>query len=161
MPDVYVGLGSNIEPERHLRAAVRRLEAELGPLECSRVYRSPPYGFCGDDFLNLVVRFASDAGPAAVDALLTRVEDAAGRGAERGGSRTLDLDLLLYGARVDARARLPRSDVLEYPFVLAPLAELAPAAVHPVTGRRYAEAWAEMAALDLPLTLVGSLDALP
>lgn len=157
MPDVYVGLGSNIQPEENLREAVRRLADELGPLDCSRVYRSPPYGFSGDDFLNMVVRLASEAGPAGVDAVLTRIEDVAGRGGERRGSRTLDLDLLLYGVRVDARQRLPRADVLAYPFVLAPLAELAPAAAHPVTGRRYADAWAEMAARGQPLTVVGPL----
>ncbi len=157
MPRVYVGLGSNIEPEANLREAERRLSAELGPLDCSRVYRSPPYGFAGDDFLNMVVRFTSRAGPAAVDAVLTRIEDAAGRTSERRGARTLDLDLLLYGARVDAGQRLPRTDVLEYPFVLAPLAELAPDAVHPVTGERHSQAWARMAALGEPLTLVGPL----
>lgn len=157
MFDVYVGLGSNIEPEANLRGAVHRLGAELGPLECSSVYRSPPYGFSGDDFLNMVVRFSSAAGPAGVETVLTRLEDAAGRSPERAGSRTLDLDLLLYGARVDARARLPRADVLEYPFVLAPLAELAPAARHPVTGRPLADAWAGMAARGEPLTLVGPL----
>lgn len=155
MPDVYVGLGSNIEPESNLRAALERLAAELGGLDCSSVYRSPPLGFRGADFLNLVARLTSSAGPAAVDTVLSRLEDAAGRSSERAGSRTLDLDLLLYGTRVDARARLPRRDVLEYAFVLAPLAELAPAGVHPVVGCRYADAWARMAAHAPPLERMG------
>lgn len=155
MPEVYIGLGSNIEPESNLRDAVHRLTDELGSLECSSVYRSPAHGFRGADFLNLVVRSTSGAGAAAVDAVLTRIEDAAGRTTERRGSRTLDLDLLLYGARVDGAARLPRRDVLEYAFVLAPLAELAPAGVHPVTGERYADAWCRLAARGDPLARLG------
>lgn len=160
MADVYIGLGSNIEPEVNLREAVRRLGEALGTLTCSRVYRSPPYGFAGPEFLNLVVHCERADGPAAVDAVLTRIEDAAGRSPERQGSRTLDLDLLLYGARVDARERLPRADVLEYPFVLAPLVELAPDTRHPVTGRTYADHWKEMAERAEPLTLVGPITEL-
>lgn len=155
---VYVGLGSNIEPGPNLRAAVRQLAAELGPLARSRVYRSPPYGFSGADFLNMVVGFDSGAPPAEIDARLSRIEDAAGRSSERRGSRTLDLDLLLHGARVAAAERLPRADVLEYPFVLAPLSELAPDAAHPVTGERFAAAWRRMAAHGAPVTPVGRLD---
>ena len=50
--------------------------------------------------------------------------------------------------------RLPRSDVLEYSFVLRPLAELAPELVHPVTGRTMSEHWEDYDAEAMPLTPV-------
>ena len=69
------------------------------------------------------------------------------REAKRGPSRTLDLDLVLYGEAVVERPglRLPRDEVLRYAFVLRPLAELAPTLRHPVAGRTLGELWAEMA----------------
>ena len=158
--DVYIGLGSNIAPARHLRAACDQLARELGPLEHSSAYRSPPHGFSGDDFLNSVARFSSRAAPAEIEAVLSRIEDRAGRSADRGGSRTLDLDLLLYGQRVAPAERLPRGDVLAYPFVLAPLAEIAPDVVHPVTGERFAAAWRRMAARQPRLTRIGPVETL-
>jgi 2-amino-4-hydroxy-6-hydroxymethyldihydropteridine diphosphokinase len=147
MTEVFVGVGSNIDPRRHVELAVAELTECFGTLECSSVFRSPPFGFLGNDFLNLVVRFESRLSPGAIEETLTRIESAGGRRSTgRGGSRTLDLDLLLVGQRVDARERLPRDDVLRYPFVLAPLAELAPRLRHPVTGISIAEAWNAMAA---------------
>lgn len=150
MTEVLVGFGSNIEPEANLRSALDRLRREFGPLRVSDVYRSPALGFTGPDFLNLVALFDSNAGPAAVEAVLSAVERAGGRDDERSGSRTLDLDLLLYGACVDAGQRLPREDVLLYPFVLAPLVDLVPDLRHPVTGVRLADAWAAKAACERP-----------
>ncbi len=49
----------------------------------------------------------------------------------------LDLDLLLYGSRVDAERRLPRPGLFSLPFLLVPMAELAHDVVHPVTGERF------------------------
>ena len=162
MVDVYVGLGSNIRPERNLVAAVAALERSFGELRCSRVYRSPPYGFEGRDFLNLVVAFENDAPTRVIEDVLSALERAAGRGEQeqRGGSRTLDLDLLLLGRRVDPAERLPREDVLLYPFVLAPLVELADELRHPVTGLALAAAWRQMAATQPPLHCVGTLRSL-
>ena len=158
--EVYVGLGSNIRPAHHLREALRLLGAHFGRLRCSLVYESPPFGFSGDDFLNAVVGLQTGRPLEAIEDVLTAVERAQGRARRsRAGSRTLDLDLLLYGMRVDPPRRLPRADVLEYPFVLAPLAELAPALPHPVTGMPLAEAWRRMAATHPPLRRRGALAA--
>lgn len=146
MVDVYIGVGSNIEPERHLRLAVDALEARFGPIRCSSVYRSPAFGFCGADFLNMVCAFSTDRGADDIERELHDIEYEGGRlrRAERFSSRTLDLDLLLFGEAVDVPRRLPRSDVLRYPFVLAPLAELAPALRHPLTGASLADEWRVM-----------------
>jgi 2-amino-4-hydroxy-6-hydroxymethyldihydropteridine diphosphokinase len=148
MVDVYVGAGSNIEPERHLRHAVGMLEARFGPVRCSDVYRSPSFGFAGPDFLNIVVAFTVEISPDDVERELFDIEYEGGRlrRGERFSSRTLDLDLLLFGEMVDPKRRLPREDVRRYPFVLAPLAELAPQLKHPLTGMAIDSEWRAMQA---------------
>jgi 2-amino-4-hydroxy-6-hydroxymethyldihydropteridine diphosphokinase len=108
----------------------------------------------------MVAGFCADVGVDALEQTLSALENARGRGAgERSGSRSIDLDLLLFGERVDAARKLPRTDVLAYPFVLAPLAEIAPELVHPVTGIRLGAAWETMAGAAAALRLVGALDA--
>ncbi len=160
MPEIFVGLGSNIEPEANLRAALTALRLRFGKLDCSSVYRSPAFGFVGPEFLNMVVGFSADIGVDVLEVALSEFENAHGRDpGKRSGSRTIDLDLLLYGERVDAARRLPRADVLGFPFVLAPLAEIAPDLVHPVTGIPLKHAWASMAGNVDALRRLGSLDA--
>jgi 2-amino-4-hydroxy-6-hydroxymethyldihydropteridine diphosphokinase len=142
---VFVSIGSNIDPDRHIRAALHGLEKRFGPLTKSSVYRNAPEGFEGDDFLNLVVGFRTRESPEAVTAELERLHAAAGR--IRNGtafvSRTLDLDLLLYGSEIIDRLKIPRPDVTRYGFVLGPLAEIAPDLVHPTTHKTMARMWAE------------------
>ncbi len=161
MIDVYVGLGSNMEPADNLRRAIDALGGRFGGLRCSSVYESPPYGFTGDDFFNLVTIFSTALAAQTIEEILSSVEHAGGRQRDRcSGPRTLDLDLLLYGMRVNPAQRLPRDDVLRYPFVLAPLAELAPDLTHPVAGCTVGEAWRRMAEEQPPLRCLGQLDEL-
>jgi 2-amino-4-hydroxy-6-hydroxymethyldihydropteridine diphosphokinase len=142
--DVYVGVGSNIEPERELMEGVCALREAFGELRVSAVYRSPSFGFDGDDFLNVVVAFESGLDADAVEARLDVIETAGGRGHGTGrfAPRALDCDLLMFGRVVDASRRLPRDDVLRYPFVLRPLAEIAPQLRHPLDGKLLADHWA-------------------
>jgi 2-amino-4-hydroxy-6-hydroxymethyldihydropteridine diphosphokinase len=160
MPEVYVGCGSNIDPEPNLRWAIAELGRQFAPLICSSVYESPAFGFSGPDFLNMVVGFSVAGDADSVESILSTLENRRGRSvANRSGSRTLDLDLLLFGCRVDARRRLPRSDILLYPFVLVPLAEIAPGLRHPLTGVTIEQSRHEAAGDGTPLTCRGSLDA--
>lgn len=150
---VYIGIGSNIEPYRHIPHAIRLLRERFGELRVSPVYACPAVGFNGADFLNLVVGFDTAADIPALLQALRCIESHCGRvRGERSASRTLDLDLLLYGDAVmdTGEARLPRADILEYAFVLKPLAEIAPEARHPVDGRTFAELWAAFEASDQP-----------
>jgi len=159
MAIVYVGLGSNIDPEHNLHVGISELRERYGELLISAVYRSQAVGFDGDDFLNLVVRFESDASPAEICETIELIHNLTGRDRKSGKweSRPLDIDLLLYNDLVmDERSvRIPRDDVLEYSFVLRPLAELAPDLVHPVTGRTMLEHWQEFDAASHPLDVVG------
>ena len=151
--EVFVGLGSNIDPESHLNAAVHAIRGRFTLLGISPVYRSAAVGFKGDEFLNMIIRLRCSASPSKLEQFFSEVEKACDR--RRGahsedvgaiGSRTLDLDLLLYGSVVDPELRLPRSDVLRYAFVLRPLKDLAPDLVHPVTGRPIGVEWDAVAA---------------
>lgn len=156
---IYMGLGSNIQPEENLALGVRELRRRYGDLDVSSVYRSKAVGFEGDDFLNLVVAFRSDESAADICADIERLHNLAGRDRCSGkwSSRQLDADLLLYGDLVvnDYPVCVPRADILRYSFVLRPLAELAPELRHPVTGKTMLEHWQEFDAESQPLELVG------
>lgn len=145
MTRVAVSIGSNIQREENIRSALTELRRRYGPLTVSSVYESAPVGMAGDNFYNLVVAFDTDEAPQtvaqtlrAVEALHRRV-----RGGRRFVSRTLDLDLLLYGDAVirEPGLSVPREDIITCAYVLWPLAEIAPDARHPMMGRRYADIW--------------------
>lgn len=146
MAQVYVGMGSNIAPERHIRSGLAALRARFGPLDTSAIYANPAVGFVGADFLNLVAGFETHLTVYEVVAGLRAIEAAypsAGHGSKQ-ESRTLDLDLLLYDDLV-LRAnglRLPRDEITRHAFVLRPLAEVAGARRHPVLGATFTELWA-------------------
>lgn len=140
----YVGLGSNIDAEANLRAAVRLLSARPGLrlAEVSPVYRTPPWGPVPQaDYLNAVAALETDLAPEALLDVLLGIETERGRDrspdAVRWGPRTLDLDLLFCGDAVmeSERLTLPHPRLHERAFVLVPLCDLAPGLRHPVLGR--------------------------
>ena len=138
MPEAFIGAGSNADPERRLRRALAELERRFGPLRCSSVYRGPAVGRPAADYLNLVVALTTEISVDELRDELRAIETLAGRTRVDAAVCELDLDLLLYGCRVDAERRLPRPGILALPFVLVPLAELAPELVHPITGQKLA-----------------------
>lgn len=158
MAIVYLGLGSNVDIRKNLALGIDELRTAYGELRLSPVYRSAPVGFDGDDFLNLVVELETDESPQEIHARIERIHDLAGRVRTSGAfiARTLDIDLLLYDDLVlsEGRVRIPRDDVLDYSFVLRPLAELAPELRHPRTGRTMQEHWASFDGASHPLQRV-------
>ena len=158
MGRAYLSLGSDVEPERHLRAAVDALRARFGEVRLSTVYRTPAVGFDGGDFLNAAAIIDSDLDPHALNAWLHALEDAQGRdrSGPRFGDRTLDVDIVLYDDLVlegDGHLQLPRAE-LKHAFVLRPLAEIAPDVVVPGTGRTLAQLWDAHAERDAALDAV-------
>ncbi len=136
MPEVFIGAGSNADPERRLNLALTELERRFGSVRCSSVYRSAAVGEPAADYLNLVVALHTELAVDSVREQLQAIETLAGRARIRASVCELDLDLLAYGRRVDAERRLPRPGLFVVPFVLVPLAELEPELEHPVTGER-------------------------
>jgi len=158
MATVYLGIGSNIDPENNLRLGVSELHRRFGELTLSSTYQSSAVGFDGPDFLNLVVGLESSETPGRIHEHIDAIHKLAGRqtGAARYSSRPLDIDLLLYDDLVmDAPpVKLPRADVLKYSFVLRPLAEIAPELIHPESGRPLRNHWQEFDDTAHPLVRV-------
>ena len=138
MPEVFIGAGSNADPERRLRVALAELERRFGAVRCSSIHRSAAVGRPGADYSNLVVALKTELPVDSLRDELRAIETLAGRTRADAAVCELDLDLLLYGSRVDPERRLPRPGVLTLPFVRVPLAELAPKLAHPLTGERFA-----------------------
>jgi len=155
MAVVFLGIGSNESPEKNLRLAVNELRSRYGEVTLSSVYRSAAVGFDGDNFLNLVLRLNSADSPLSICNEIELIHNLAGRdrGSNKWEARTLDIDLLLYNdlVRDERPVRVPRGDVLQYSFVLRPLAEIAPDYVHPVTGKTLLQHWQEFDAARHPL----------
>lgn len=156
MPVAFLGLGSNLDAEINMRLALREIRARFSLRETSPVYQSAALGFEGDDFLNAVVCIETKLTPQELCAELENIHALAGRrrGPEKYVSRTLDIDLLLYDHLVADDVRLPRKDILQYSFVLKPLADIAPDYRHPLSGKLISDHWREFDAASHPLTEV-------
>ena len=142
---IYLSLGSNVEAQRNIEAAMDALADTFGELIISSVYESEAVGFDGDSFYNLVVGIHSDLGVGELSKILKTIEDQQGRdrSAPKFGARSLDIDILTVDDRVGVTdgIAIPRDEILKNAFVLQPLAEIAPATVHPQNGLTYQQLW--------------------
>jgi 2-amino-4-hydroxy-6-hydroxymethyldihydropteridine diphosphokinase len=150
MTRAWLSLGSNIEPARHLADALDELRAHFGSITESPWYRAVAVGFDGPDFINLAASLETELPAAELDAWLHSLEARHGRDRTqpRFSSRTLDIDIVLYGESVIAEPgglHIPRDD-LKHAFVLRPLCDIAPDLVPPDgDARTLAERWSRMA----------------
>jgi 2-amino-4-hydroxy-6-hydroxymethyldihydropteridine diphosphokinase len=162
MATAFIGLGSNLGDRwETLQAAIRRLRAEPGlhVSAVSSIFETNPVD-CppgSGDYLNAALAVETHRPPEELLAFLHRVESRFGR--ERSttnASRTLDLDLLLYDEAVVATPELtlPHPRLHERAFVLVPLAEIAPRAVHPVLSRTIQELRTGIDATDVRIVPV-------
>jgi 2-amino-4-hydroxy-6-hydroxymethyldihydropteridine diphosphokinase len=137
MPTVFLSLGSNIgDREANLHAAI----AELAPAgieikKVSSLYETEPVGYLDQPwFLNCAVEAETQLDPHALLAALHSIESKLGSKKEFfKGPRKIDLDILLYGEETadSPDLQIPHPRMLSRRFVLAPLAEIAPALTHP------------------------------
>lgn len=159
MVKIYLGLGSNIEPFKNIAAGLQSLINLFSNVEQSPTYLAPPFGFVGNDFHNLVVRAETELSIEQVVKALRQIEFDHGRPeqAMKFSSRSLDIDLLLYGDYVGKVGgyKIPRSDIDKFDFVLRPLQDIAGNECHPINGETFAELWAQMSdSIEQPLCLL-------
>ena len=124
-PDVFVSLGSNIEPERNLTAAVALLRQMTHILAMSPVYRTAPQGYSEQpDFLNMAVKLTTNYTPEQlktdvlemIERRLKRVRDPQNKNAPR----TIDLDIIVFDETI------LESNLWKRDFLAIPIAELRP-----------------------------------
>jgi 2-amino-4-hydroxy-6-hydroxymethyldihydropteridine diphosphokinase len=149
METVFIGFGSNVGNRLDFCDRAVTLLSLLPHSEVvsvSPLYEAEPV-FDGAQpgegwFLNGVVQLETDLTPKSLLTVLREIEQALGRNDEnRGGPRTLDLDILFYGHRVinEPGLTVPHPRLHRRRFVLVPLADLAPEWVHPVFHRTVAD----------------------
>ena len=140
MTRAWLSLGSNLEPERHLRAALQELRARFGTLQVSSVYESEAVGFDGPPFWNLAAALDSDLDLDALNAWLHELEDRHGRRRDqpRYADRTLDIDVVAFGTN-----SLDRPEWSQ-PFLLAPLADIEPRLPVPEGDETTGDRWRRM-----------------
>ncbi len=139
---VYLGIGSNMgDKEKHLLEAIRLLgeDKRIRVVSRSSFLITKPVGYEEqDDFLNGAVKIETLYSPEELLEVIFQIEAALKR--ERTihwGPRTIDLDILLFDDRIIQSERLtvPHREMAKRMFVLEPLCEIAPYAVHPVYGK--------------------------
>lgn len=142
---VYLGLGSNVERERHLCAGLEALAGLLTDMHCSAVFESQAVGIKSGPFFNLVVTGLTALPLMELDRRLKFIEADSGRYAPERKGLPLDIDVLMYNdlhGTFDGLV-LPRAEILKNAFVLWPLSLIAPQLLHPGAGKSMSQLWDE------------------
>ena len=146
MARAFISIGSNIDPEHNVLAALLRLGSAARIRAISTVYLTEPVGPPGQPpFYNCVAEIETDLAPRDLKFRLLRgIESELGRkrSSDKFAPRPIDLDLILYDDLVmtEEELTLPDPDITHRPFLAVPLNELAPELVLPGSGVRISEA---------------------
>ncbi|MFA6682386.1 MAG: 2-amino-4-hydroxy-6-hydroxymethyldihydropteridine diphosphokinase [Sphaerochaeta sp.] len=146
----YLALGSNIgDREEHLNTAIEMLskKEDIKVTRVSTFLNTEPVGYTDQpDFLNAVVEIQTDLDPYALLETCNQIEQALKRKRViHWGPRTIDVDILLFGSLIldEEKLTIPHPRMLEREFVLKPLCEIAPEAVHPIKRKRIGELFSQ------------------
>lgn len=148
MAKVYLSLGSNLgDKAHHLRFAVEQIQKQIGPVVALSAFLvTEPWGFnSSNTFLNAAAVVETTLLPTDVLHLTQQIEREMGRATKSNGhsysDRVIDIDLLMYDDLVmhTPELILPHPLMHKRRFVLDPLKEIVPEAMHPVLGKRIEE----------------------
>lgn len=150
---VYLGLGSNVSPRKEtLLKAIQLINERIGKVvSLSAFYDTAPEGFQSEHrFLNAACCVETSRSPLDILDRTEAIEKELGRTLKSSGGiyhdRIIDIDILLTeGQVVDSqRLTIPHPMMHERDFVLKPLSQIAPEAVHPLLGKSVRELAADM-----------------
>jgi GTP cyclohydrolase-4 len=136
MATVYLGLGSNLgDRKQNLAQALELMSKHLVVEQVSSIYETEPVGYKDQPlFLNAACRISTGLNPEKLLRLAKKIEAKLGRTPGfPNAPRPIDIDILFYGDEVlkNKELTIPHPHLAERAFVLVPLAEIAPALVHP------------------------------
>lgn len=137
--NTYLSLGTNQGNKLdNLQNAINLIDDRIGAIEkISSIYKTPSWGFQGEDFFNICLKVSTQQEPETLMNSLLKIENDLGRlrSHEEGyQNRNIDIDILLINDEIifSKTVTVPHSKMLQRKFVMIPLAEIAPNAIHPI-----------------------------
>jgi 2-amino-4-hydroxy-6-hydroxymethyldihydropteridine diphosphokinase len=149
MVEAYIALGSNLgDREANIKKAFDALKERIQIVKTSSLYETKPM-YVEDQglFLNCAAKIETNLAPEELLKFLKNIEQKLGRKTlGRNGPRIIDLDILFYGDQIlkENDLQVPHPKIGERPFVLVPLAEIAPNLIHPVNKKPIADMLSEL-----------------
>lgn len=141
MNRIFLSLGSNIDKEVNYPAGLHLLQQTCHVIAISTTYETVPVGLLDQaNFYNGAVLVESELDPAGFkQQIIIPIEQQLNRTrqADKNAPRTIDIDIILFNDHVldyDQKHHIPDPDLLKFPHIAVPIAELAPHMPHPETG---------------------------
>jgi 2-amino-4-hydroxy-6-hydroxymethyldihydropteridine diphosphokinase len=156
MSKYYLSIGSNLNAIENINAALGMLAASFGQILVSNVYKNSAIGNALVDYHNLSAAFDTPLNHSDLVAELKVIENKLSRDRSIGRNKgvTIDLDVILRVSISSGEVCYHTKDIVNYSFILAPLAEIAGAVCDPITKKSYQTLWQEFDKSAHPLQRV-------
>ena len=145
----FLGLGSNLgDRQQTLQTAIEEIGEFATVKSQSSIYETDPVGYKDQGkFLNMALEIASELTPLELIFRTSEIEHKLGRERTiKNGPRTIDIDILLYNNRTFRHQylQIPHPHLHKRAFVLEPLNEIAPEAIHPEQNQTIKQLWTNL-----------------